>query len=284
MGLGLNELALFAGAGGGLLGSQLLGWRTVCAVELDPYARNVLLARQDDGCFEPFAVWDDVRTFDGRPWAGLVDVVTGGFPCTDIAVCRQDAEGIEGEASGLWVEFARIIGEVVPRFVFVENSAALTARGLGSVLGDLASMGFDAEWGVIGANHAGAPHRRDRMWIVGMADAERTRLEGRGDAGQSEKREPRHGSASSEPLETVYGMPGLLVREASDARARLRVPADRGVGDKPVLDWWEAEPDVGRMVDGVAHRVDRLKCIGNGQVPSVAALAWRTLLDRMGES
>ena len=123
------------------------------------------MARQDDGSLRPFPIWDDVRTFDGKPWAGRVDVISGGFPCQDISVAGKGA-GITGERSGLWGEFARIIGEVRPRFVFVENSPALVARGLGTVLGDLATLGFDARWGVLGAVHAGAPHKRERIWIV----------------------------------------------------------------------------------------------------------------------
>src|SRR3954462_15521300 len=103
----MRELALFAGAGGGILGGKLLGWRTVCAVELDPYCRRVLLARQRDGWLPRFPVWDDVRTFDGRRWGGAVDVVSGGFPCTDISAAGRGA-GIDGEASGLWREMARI--------------------------------------------------------------------------------------------------------------------------------------------------------------------------------
>ena len=118
---GVNELALFAGAGGGILGSELLGFRTVCAVELEPYPASVLLARQNDGLLPPFPVWDDVRTFDGRPWRGLVDVVSGGFPCQDISVSGK-RKGLEGTRSGLWSEMARIICEVRPRFAFVENS------------------------------------------------------------------------------------------------------------------------------------------------------------------
>ena len=170
--MSLRELALFAGAGGGILGGKLLGWRTVCAVENEPYARDVLMARQNDGCLEAFPIWDDVGTFDGRPWRGIVDVVSGGFPCQDISAAGKGA-GIEGERSGLWSEFARIICEVQPSFVFVENSPMLTSRGLGTVLGDLAAMGFDAEWGVLGAHHAGAPHKRDRIWIV--AESRRAR-------------------------------------------------------------------------------------------------------------
>lgn len=167
-----NELALFAGAGGGILGSKLLGWNTVCAVEIEEYARNVLIARQNDGMLQPFPIWDDVRTFDGKPWRGIVDVVSGGFPCQDISAAGK-GDGIGGEKSGLWGEMARIIGEIRPRFAFMENSPMLASRGLGVVLGDLAEMGYDAEWGVLGARDVGAPHRRDRIWILAYADKKR---------------------------------------------------------------------------------------------------------------
>lgn len=161
----MNELALFAGAGGGILGGKLLGWRTVCAVERDAYAAVVLAQRQNDGLLDPFPIWSDIETFDGRPWRGIVDVVSGGFPCQDIS-CAGRGAGITGERSGLWAEMARVVREVRPRYVLVENSPMLTSRGLGVVLGDLAEMGFDAEWGVLGAYHAGAPHKRERIWIM----------------------------------------------------------------------------------------------------------------------
>ena len=161
----MRELALFAGAGGGILGGHLLGWRTVCAVEWDSYAASVLVARQNDGSLPAFPVWDDVQTFDGRPWRGRADVVSGGFPCQDIS-CAGKGAGLDGDRSGMWRHMARIIGEVRPRFAFVENSPMLTVRGLGIVLGDLAALGYDARWGVLGADDAGAWHRRDRIWIV----------------------------------------------------------------------------------------------------------------------
>jgi DNA (cytosine-5)-methyltransferase 1 len=174
----MNELHLFAGAGGGILAGQLLGRRCVCAVEFDPYAQAVLVARQNDGTFPPFPIWNDVRTFDGRPWHGIVDVVAGGFPCQDISAAGT-GDGLDGERSGLWTEMARIIREVRPRRVEVENSPMLTSRGLSRVLGDLAAMGFDAEWGVISAADVGAPHLRERIWIVAHANAGQ-----RGDARQ----------------------------------------------------------------------------------------------------
>lgn len=183
----MNELALFAGAGGGILGGHLLGWRTVCAVEREPYAASVLMQRQNDGVLPPFPIWDDVCTFDGKPWRGIVDVVSGGFPCQDISAAGKGA-GIDGDRSGLWREMARIIGEVRPRYVFVENSPILTSRGLGTVLGDLAAMGYDAKWGVLGAADVGAPHQRDRIWIVAYAQcAERGQEHGACDGMERER-------------------------------------------------------------------------------------------------
>lgn len=161
----MNELALFCGAGGGLLASRLLGWRTVCAVERDEYRRNVILARQRDGHLEPFPVWDDVRTFGGRPWRGLADVVSGGFPCQPFSAAgrRRGAD----DPRNMWPDTIRIIRDVRPRYAFLENvPALLTNRYFGRILGDLAESGYDAVWDCIPACSVGAPHRRDRLWIL----------------------------------------------------------------------------------------------------------------------
>ena len=161
----LRTYHLFAGAGGGILADILLGHIPVGACEIEQYPRDVLLARQRDGIFPIFPIWDDICTLDGKPWRGLVDVVCGGFPCQDISAAGK-GEGIGGERSGLWGEMARVIREMRPRYAFVENSPMLTSRGLGTVLGDLAAMGYDAKWCVLGACDAGAPHKRDRIWIL----------------------------------------------------------------------------------------------------------------------
>jgi len=244
----MNELALFAGAGGGILGGHLLGWRTVCAVEWEPYPASVLCARQNDGLFPPFPIWDDVQTFDGRPWRGIVDVVSGGFPCQDISAAGKGA-GIDGERSGMWGQMARIIHEVRPKHVFVENSPMLTSRGLGRVLGDLASMGFNARWGVLGAGDIGAPHQRDRIWIVAKEVAH-TSLPGFKTRNQQTSR------------------PDQPTLEKQSWRSGDELRANYG---------WPVEPNVGRVVNGMASRVDRLKAIGNGQVSRVAAVAWNIL-------
>lgn len=269
----MNELHLFAGAGGGILAGQLLGHRCVCAVEWEPYAQAVLVARQNDGTFPSFPIWDDVQTFDGKPWRGIVDVVCGGFPCQDISVAGNGA-GIEGKRSGMWFHMARIIGEVRPKYVEVENSPMLTSRGLGRVLGDLAEMGYDAEWGVISAADTGAPHLRERIWIVAHSSCERHR---------NEEHEVRTRWNSAELRSEV------LANSASIRQSRQRESINssgypqnrkRKAGyafDVCKLGQWPTEPELGRVADGVAYRTHRLKAIGNGQVPRVAAAAFDLL-------
>jgi DNA (cytosine-5)-methyltransferase 1 len=269
----VNELALFSGAGGGILGGHLLGWRTVCAVEWEQYAACVLAARQNDGLLPPFPIWDDVQTFDGRPWRGIVDVISGGFPCQDISAAGKGA-GIDGERSGMWREMARIIHEVRPRFVFVENSPMLTSRGLGTVLGDLASMGFDARWGVLGAADVGAPHQRDRIWIKGiLAHPEKLLCDGSDDNARVSVERKQISESRDCSRETNVGNPKSAGLSPRNVGQEQRKSWRTGSG----VTWWEVEPNVGRVVDGVAARVDRLKAIGNGQVPEVARRAWEAL-------
>ena len=305
----MNELALFSGTGGGILGGHLLGWRTICAVEWDAYAAGVLIARQNDGVLPPFPIWDDVCTFDGRPWKGRVDVVSGGFPCQDISSAGKGA-GIEGKRSGMWFQMARVIREVGPRYVFVENSPLLTRRGLNRVLGDLAAMGYDARWGVLGAVDAGAPHKRDRIWIVAHAQSLGEREQANQADPISNSRETRSESVrgreyapdvahadSVRELQPEGNKCDIGGRIGDGGQDVAHSPSDRGRSGNPGRQYaedarqrssdpgndsrrvgpWDAEPNVGRVVNGLAARVDRLKALGNGQVPAVAALAWRIL-------
>jgi DNA (cytosine-5)-methyltransferase 1 len=244
MGGRLNELALFAGAGGGILGGKLLGWRTVCAVEINEYCQRILMQRQDDGILEPFPIWPDIRTFDGKPWAGCVDIVTGGFPCQDISAAGKGA-GIDGERSGLWVEMARIIREVRPRHVLVENSPMLCSRGLGRVLGDLAEMGFDARWGVLGAGSVGSVCEGERIWIVAA-------------------------TSNSAMLEGV-DIPKYIEPHSERSRRRQYSGAIRAALSQ------DDYSRIKRNTHVVAAGMERLKAIGNGQVPAVVRAAWRIL-------
>ena len=177
--------------------------------------------------------------------------------------------GIDGDRSGMWREMARIIYEVQPGFVFVENSPMLTSRGLGRVLGDLAAMGFDARWGVLGAADIGAKHQRDRIWIV--AHAQRKGLEGQSDSGEQEVARSGSGGALAYTKDK-----GDVWRDWQLGFAQQEHDSGRGSTDGS-REWWSVEPNVGRVAHGVACRVDRLKAIGNGQVPLCAATAWRVL-------
>lgn len=222
------------------MGGKLLGWRTRCAIEIDPYCRRVLLARQRDGILEPFPIWDDVRTFDGKPWNESIDIVTGGFPCIDISAAGKGA-GIDGEYSGLWRDMARIVGEVRPQHVFVENSPMLICRGLSTVVGDLAQLGFDdIRWGCLGANDLSGPHLRKRLWLVANAQ--------------------RDQSAWPKPCRRKIGRMGRKFKPlAWDEHWKTALSRFRG------------------MDDGMARAVDRTDAIRNGQIPAVVALAWNIL-------
>ena len=418
----MNELALFAGAGGGILGGKILGWRTVCAVEWEPYPASVLCARQNEGFLPPFPIWDDVQTFDGRPWRGIAQVVSGGFPCQDISIAGK-GDGLDGERSSMWNHMARVVSEVRPQFVFVENSPMLTSRGGTRVIGDLTKMGYHTAWTVMGAADVGAPHQRDRIWIVGkICDpdmhgqsapkvreslvegshrgsswSEQTRqLEGssdehgklernqqnhvanpnsihdalRGDGANNEEgmverrifvggslsnsgsgcqeisgqsscngngsdskrmgwqeratqqgtvREQNSTDFSGDLCETssnegkVSNTDGIGLQRSTDIQElegkgghQLQIEQPRDQGDMAQSEgsglegwdnardfgpslarfreggwtkqrYWELEPDVGRVANGVALRVDRIKALGNGQVPLCAATAFRIL-------
>ena len=272
---GLNELALFAGAGGGILGSHLMGWNTVCAVERDAYAAQVLAQRQNDGILPPFPIWSDVCSFDGRPWRGIIDVISGGFPCQDISSAGKGA-GIDGARSGMWSQMARIIGEVRPGFVFVENSPMLVYRGLARVISDLAKMGYDTQWARFSASNFGAPHQRDRIWIVAHTKSVRLNTKGLPFGEKAKKPQP---GVDSKNMAHTSGI-GLSRSRQSwfscDPAEDHEGQADRAFYER-VGHIWGIESRLGRVANGVANRVDRLKAIGNGQVPVVAKGAFEYL-------
>jgi DNA (cytosine-5)-methyltransferase 1 len=255
----MRELALFAGVGGGILGGHLLGWCTRCAVEIDPYCRSILLARQRDGVLPQFPIWDDVCTFAGGPWRGYIDVITAGFPCQDISSAGK-REGLDGARSGLWREAVRIVGEVRPTWILLENSPLLRSRGLTTILTEIARMGYDARWGVLGARHVGAPHKRDRIWIVAHSN------------GSGERALPKHDEMAG-PSHHVCDAGDIDLRKQSG-----RCGGSHWSGASFVrATAWDRLPDSQGMDDGVANRMERIKATGNGQIPAVAALAWRML-------
>lgn len=265
--------SLFAGIGGFDLGLERAGMVCKWQVEIDDFARRVLAKHWPD-----VPRHDDVRTFPTADRDWTVDLVCGGFPCQDISAAGRK-QGLAGGRSGLWYEYARVIGELRPKYVIVENVAALLARGMDDVLGSLSSLGYDAEWHVIPASAVGAPHRRERVWIVAYAAGER-----------------RHEMPQREPV--ACGQSCLEGVVSAEARRPDVADADyQGQSDVPVNaesrrslpepsrghEWWLTEPDVGRVAHGVPARVDRLRGLGNAVVPQVVEIIGRAIIQAEAE-
>lgn len=255
--------SLFAGIGGLDLGLERAGMQCRWQVEIDDYARRVLAKH-----------WPDVRRHDDvRTWPQAdteqVDLIVGGFPCTDISNAGKRA-GITGEQSGLWTEFARIIRELRPRIVLVENVAALLGRGMDRVLGDLAESGFDAEWDCIPASAVGAPHRRDRVFVVSYAEGIGRR-----------SRRPWGVVGTGARKEDAAGMANASIEDdrRGDSESAERQGTEFGEGDSRAGGPWAVEPAVGRVADGVPDRMDRLRCLGNAVVPQVAEWIGRRIIE-----
>ena len=430
----MNSLHLFAGIGGGILADKILGHRIVGAVEIEPYCRAVLKQRQEEGLLEPFPLFDDIRTFKGDEITERIDLICGGFPCQDISTAGKGKGVVKGEKSSLFFELVRVCGAIRPAYIFLENSPAITGRGLGACLNEIARIGYDAEWFTLSAGDCGAPHLRKRWWAVcqrqdtdsdrerelqperlvedlrrrfsylgqeaikdtdsprerceaamrerlfryapglycqqskrtddrigddseersgrEIANSESARRKGNGTASGIEQagtvamatRESGAATASEgigddslsrgtrdsadaasqrrlwetervgrEPFGTVPlvsrstfsdaggggDSPPDGGRETADAASMGRDAGDRS-GERGQLyegrfsaacdssigyfpGWWEIEPPLGRVANGIPHRVDRLKGLGNAQVPVCAALAFYLLLRRYCE-
>lgn len=220
---------------------------TAMFCEIEPFCRRVL-AKHWPGV----PIHDDIRTLDRlvvEAQAGAVDLVCGGFPCTDLSFAGRGA-GLSGERSGLWFEYLRVIEEITPRWVVIENVPALRSRGLDTVLGGLAALGYDAEWHCLPASAVGATQRRERIWI--LANAYNTRLEGPIWAGKPAASGPERQAARGEPLRSACG---------------YWPPGPRAVDNIP------------RMADGAANRMDRLRGLGNAVVPQIPELIGRAIMN-----
>ena len=270
----MNGLDLFSGIGG--ISLALRPWvRTVAYCEIDSYARKVLEKNIDAGCLDEAPIHPDVTKLTGENFNERIDIITAGFPCQDISVAGR-GKGLEGERSRLFFEILRLSEEVKPTFIFLENVPAIRVRGLGTVVTQLAHIGYDSRWCALSASEVGAPHQRNRWWC----------LAANLDTGNNGAQAPLANAYSqrSKSTETVGPQRIIEFSEHSDIRA-CSTDAEHGTVDTPMRQqdtfsagWWTTEPDVGRVAHGVSHRVDRIRCLGNAVVPLQAREAFRYLI------
>lgn len=249
----MNELSLFSGAGGGLLGSKILGWRTIGMVEYDPYCQKILKQRIADGILDAAPIFGDIRRFidEGyaEPYRGRVDVLTGGFPCQPFSVAGKGAG--EDDPRNMWPATIECIRIIRPRLVFLENVPGLLAHAyIRRIFGDLAESGYDCRWDVIGADDVGANHRRQRLWILAYSAEGRLQMR----FSKSQSIVASNGESSNSLADDCFA--GSL---QSDNRR------------------WPNTSRVRRVANDVSNRMDRLKSTGNGQVPLCMAYAYEKL-------
>ncbi|RVJ69789.1 DNA cytosine methyltransferase [Sinorhizobium meliloti] len=264
----LNIISLCTGGAGLDLGVELaIGCaRVVCMVEREAFAVTHLVSAMQQGLLAQAPIWSDARTFDGRAWRGAVDGIIGGIPCQPHSLAGKRL-GEEDERD-LWSDARRIIAQSGAWFVLIENvRGMLSSGGAERVWRDLHRLGFEVEGGLFTASEIGDSQERERFFVLAVADARCTRPQGNQQPGSSAE---RNGSAPPRPV-------------AELRRARLFPPAPSD------LDGWRAvsagtphlKPELCRMADGLATRVDRLRMLGNGVVPLQAAYAIRTLATRL---
>jgi len=295
-------LDLFSGIGG--ITKALDGYvRPVAYCENDRYAQGVLLSRMWSGEIPCAPIWDDVRTLRGLDLQSApVDIIYGGFPCQDISVAGRGA-GLAGKRSGLFFEIVRLIGEIRPDFVFLENVPAIRTRGGDVVGGELARLGYDSRWCTLSAADVGANHRRERWWLLAHASGARPgRIESRDATGFSGPRGSSEdvANAKSGPMRDDSQNIGEIHRKINASfnaslfgrKEEICNPAKSGLSDGAEVevgqpesvpqskrpDWWSVEPDVGRVAHGVPLRVDRLRGLGNAVVPAQAREAFERLI------
>ena len=273
----MNVGGLFSGIGGWELGLERAGMRVLWHCESDPFCQRVLAAR-----WPGIPCYPDVSELRGADVAP-VDVLCGGFPCQDISVAGRGA-GIGGARSGLWSEMFRLTGELRPGYLVVENVPALLVRGLDVVLGDLASIGFDAEWDCLRACDFGAPHERERLWLVAYPSqhdhvANRDGQGGRA-ADVADAKSNRCGQGWTwrpDPSRAREQQSALQAVASPDSE-----PTQRASVAWTERDPWAIEPDVARMAHGIPDGLDRRRALGNALIPQTSEWIGRRILDYEG--
>lgn len=236
----LNGLDLFSGIGG--MSIAMEEWvRPVAYCENDRYCQGVLCSRMSDGTLTHAPIWDDVRTLDASAFVTTleIDIIYGGFPCQDISVAGA-GEGLEGERSGLFWELYRLVKEIKPSFVFIENVPAIRTRGMEILIKEFANIGYDCRWTRISAAEVGAPHIRQRWFLLAHSKRRKSGLES--------------GRSSRESRQKEADMVDNL--------------------------WKNAIPPDNRICDGLPEELDRIKALGNAVVPCQAKEAFQRLIGK----
>ena len=268
----LNGLDLFSGIGGNTLGLRKYV-KTIAYCERDRHAQSVLLSRMSDGLLEWAPIWDDISTLSGKHFDTPIDIIVGGFPCQDISIAGHGI-GLEGKRSGLFYQIVRLAKELKPKFLFLENVPAIRTRGLERVIEELTEAGYDCRWRMLSAYDMGAPHIRKRWFLLAYSKSFFGRVQQVSGFGIKDTSNPRDDGAPQ------------YVADADD-EGQPRLPGGTkqklsGVGtsceSRTRNTWWQVEPDVGRVADGVPFRVDRLKRLGNAVVPCQAREAFESLM------
>ena len=265
----MKELSLFTGSGGGIYGTKLLGFTTIGYVEFDNYCQSVIAQRIKDGIFDCAPIFGDIRTFAveyASSYRGLVDIVTAGFPCQPFSIAGK-RKGSDDERN-MWPATFEVIQAVRPKWAFLENVPGLLGkhRYFETILKDLSEAGYDVRWICLSAAEVGAPHKRERLWVL-ATNTFGQQLRQQSGWGEEECLADAEGCG----LQRLCSQGGRSEGEGSRVQSK-----PSGISSREV-EWWTTEPNVGRVADGVANRKYRLKTLGNGQVPSVVREAWKYL-------
>ena len=287
----MKTMHLFAGGGGGLLADLILGHEPIVAVEWDAYCCKILRERALDGWFEGLHVWEgDVRLFNPSEYEGRVDIIHAGFPCQDISQAGKQAGLKEGTRSGLYREVLRIAGVVRPKYLFMENVSAILSNGLGTVLADLAALGYDSRYCCIRASDVGAPHGRDRWWLraerSGLSPHTEHDRDGWGQQQPPSIEKATGNVANTNSIRHIHSQSKINTAETRINAQRDAASSSnyvynttsfglQGQGQQPNsvsqkaqrqgqannaqsnnAPWWEIEPDVGKLVNELAFEMD----------------------------
>ena len=307
----LNGLALCAGYGGLELAIERVfdEYKTVCYVEGEAFAAQHLRKKMEEGRLDEAPIWSNVKSFNGEPWRGKVDIISGGFPCQPYSSAGKQLA--ENDPRDLWPDFVRIVGEVRPGFIFFENVPGIVKWRLNEIVLELDKLGYSCSWCVVAASDVGALHRRKRWFLFGVRNDTDTNNSRKRSGGGTIRQKNRNNFSRLCPyVSNTYGIGWDSVKpqawrrkfDVKGSRVSISDPDNRGkqipasrkesslkmfssISSERRIDkwggkfysWWQVEPSLGRVVDGASDWVDKLRILGNGVVPQQAAYALQIL-------